>query len=995
MRNFTPASLNDVVEICADLHWQEDSQGRCFYACSFEDATAPLAHCLYEQQFTLIATANNTDDDDWQSYLDCVAQRLPFRKIRCCLSHDCLVFYLQISGVPQFDEEHNFLGYECIAADMTRQHNSEASLQRFRAAMDTSMDMIYLVDRASLRFLDVNDTAAKRFGMSREELLALGPAAALGFSNEELIARYDRLINEGGSSRIERRVTLKDDVPGTIEIYSRATCLDGQWIIIGVSRDISDRKAVETRALHLQQMFSALSRINEAIIRADCVTTLYQNVCRAAVNEELFAMTMIITPGDDGEFHGQAVIGDQDMEARELRISTDVSSPLGQGLAGHALRDARATVSNDFVNDERALPWRDMLIEQNLASAAAFPLFQRKQVVAVMLFYSRMKNVFDPETQAVMQSMADNISFALDSFANAEEQARAAALIRENEARFRSLTNLTSDFYWEQDIKLRFTKYEGRVVGASNKKAIKAIIGRRLWEMPGIKPDSMNWRQFRRLMKREQPFRDFEFSFTNEDGVLYHFSLAGEPIVAADGSFEGYRGISRDITDKKRIANRIQHLATHDTLTGLPNRVMFSELLRQTIRVANRYKDQRFAVLFIDLDRFKAVNDTYGHHTGDALLSEVAKRLRDPVRDSDIVARLGGDEFVVLLQKVTDKEHAGQIAQNILKMFRQPIAVEEREFVVSGSIGISLYGIDANDEESLMKHADTAMYAAKEDGRNSFRCYSADLHQHTQERAGLALALRHALERNEFSLHYQAKVDMATNEVVGVEALLRWHNPEHGSVSPTRFIPIAEDNGLIIPIGEWVMETACEQLVQWQAQGLPALSLAVNLSPRQFNHPDLLKHINDVLRRTGLSASMLELEITESLVVQNPERAIELMTQIQKLGVRFAIDDFGTGYSSLGQLRHYPIDTLKIDRTFIKDLDTSKEDQAISKAIISMGKTLGLNVVAEGVETLQQLTFLRQHQCDQVQGFYCHRPCASAAFVAWYHQRSSLPAARR
>ncbi|MEX2333080.1 MAG: EAL domain-containing protein, partial [Pseudohongiella sp.] len=470
----------------------------------------------------------------------------------------------------------------------------------------------------------------------------------------------------------------------------------------------------------------------------------------------------------------------------------------------------------------------------------------------------------------------------------------------------------------------------------------------------------------------------------------YHFSLAGEPIVDSNGVFAGYRGISRDITEKKRAANHIEHLATHDTLTGLPNRVMFSELLRHAIRTASRYKDQRFAVMFIDLDRFKTVNDTYGHHTGDSLLTEVAQRLRKPLRDSDIVARLGGDEFVVLLHRVADKQQAGQIAQNILTMFKQPIALDEHEFVVSGSIGISLFGTDADDEESLMKHADTAMYAAKDDGRNSYRVFSADLHQHTQERAGLSLQLRHALERGELTLHYQAKMALSSNQVVGVEALLRWNHPELGEISPVQFIPIAEDNGLIIPIGEWVMETACQQLVAWQARGLPALTLAVNLSTRQFNHPDLHQHIKDVIARTGFAANMLELEITESLVVQNPERAIELMRTIKDMGVRFAIDDFGTGYSSLGQLRHYPIDTLKIDRAFIRDLGQSKEDQAISKAIISMGKTLGLTVVAEGVETARQLAFLREHKCDQIQGFYYHRPCSSDDFIAWYLQ-AGLP----
>jgi diguanylate cyclase (GGDEF)-like protein/PAS domain S-box-containing protein len=616
-------------------------------------------------------------------------------------------------------------------------------------------------------------------------------------------------------------------------------------------------------------------------------------------------------------------------------------------------------------------------------------LLQHKKPVAVMVFYASEKNMFDEHTQSLLQSMADNISFALDSFANAEEQAGASERIRQNEARFRSLTNLSSDFYWEMDEQLRFTLYEGRIVGHSNKSAVNSAIGHTLWENPGVEPDSMNWRQFRRLLKKEQAFREFEFSFTNVEGHLYHLALSGEPILDSDGRFTGYRGITRDITDKKRIANHIKFLATHDTLTGLPNRVMFSELLGQAIRNANRYKDQRFAVLFIDLDRFKAVNDTYGHQTGDLLLTEVATRLKVPLRNSDIVARLGGDEFVVLLQKVSDKDHAGRIASNTLEIFGQPIKLGQREFLISASIGISLYGVDANNEEGLMTHADTAMYAAKEEGRNNFRLYSAELHQHKQERAGLAIQLRHALSRGELFLNYQAKLELSTGRVAGVEALLRWNHPKLGEISPCEFIPIAEDNGLIVPIGEWVLETACRQVLEWQKNGLPTLSLAVNLSARQFNHPELPSYIKNMLRTIGFPATQLELEITESLVMQNPEHAVSVMQEMKSFGIRFALDDFGTGYSSLGKLRHYPIDTLKIDRAFIHDLDTNREDQAISKAIISLSKTLGLSVVAEGVENSKQIAFLRHYQCDQIQGFFCHRPATAEQFSVWYQQQLS------
>ena len=856
--------------------------------------------------------------------------------------------------------------------------------------MDMSLDLIYLVDAETLEFLDVNQTACRKSGLSRAQLLAQGPMKLLGMSREELRQRYQQLIDEGGSSRIEREYPSPEKgTVVTMEIRSRATRIDGRWVVIGISRDITDRKKAEQQALRLQRLFSALSLTNEAILRATSVESLYQQACKAAVSSKLFAIASVLVPNGKGLFIAVAHAGNVLPNIKKVRVPSDPGLPEGRSMSAQSLHDGKARFSNDFQNDERSAPWREQAIEHGIHSAAALPLLQHKKPVAIMLFYSQEPGFFDEQVQSTLQSMADNMSFALDNFAHRSEQATAAEIIRQNEERFRSLTKLSSDSYWEMDADLCFTLYEGRIVTGSMSYDRRGI-GKRLWELPGIKPDSMNWRQFRRMLKNEQPFRDFEFSFSTAKGVYYHLTLSGEPILDSHGKFAGYRGITRDITSKKRIANHIKHLATHDALTGLPNRVMFSELLAQTIRNATRYKDQRFAVLFIDLDRFKAVNDTYGHHTGDHLLAEVAQRLRNPLRKSDIVARLGGDEFVVLLQKVSDREQVARIATNILHLFTQPITMEQREFLVGASIGISLFGEDAHDEESLMTHADTAMYAAKEEGRNNFRLYSAELHKHRELRAGLAVELRHALKRNELYLNYQAKVDTNSGRIVGVEALLRWHHPTLGEISPSKFVPIAEDNGLIVPIGEWVMTTACRQVQAWQACGLPTLALAVNLSARQFNHPDLPAFVCNLLQETGFPAEQLELEITESLVVQNPERSIGLMQELKRTGLRFALDDFGTGYSSLGQLRHYPIDILKIDRAFVRDLENSLQDQAIAKAIISMGKTLGLTVVAEGVENERQLQFLSECECDQIQGFIYHHPVTAEEFARWFHEQLPL-----
>jgi predicted signal transduction protein with EAL and GGDEF domain len=351
------------------------------------------------------------------------------------------------------------------------------------------------------------------------------------------------------------------------------------------------------------------------------------------------------------------------------------------------------------------------------------------------------------------------------------------------------------------------------------------------------------------------------------------------------------------------------------------------------------------------------------------------------VRASDVLARLGGDEFVVLVQEVPDREHAAAVARKLLSAAIKPIELMGQECRVTASVGISLYPSDGNDEQVLMKNADSAMYHAKEEGKNNFQFYSSEISSQTLERLTLESNLRRALERQEFSLAYQAKVDLKSGRITGVEALLRWSNAELGSVSPATFIPVAEETGLIVHIGRWVLKTACLQNVAWQRAGLPPINMAVNLSVRQFADENLLADVAAILQETGMNPMLLELELTEGMIVHNVERAIKLLTAIKKLGVRLAIDDFGTGYSSLGQLKNFPIDTLKVDRSFIRDLATDSEDKAITSAIIAMGKTLSLTVIAEGVETAEQQAFLREQSCDEMQGYYFSKPIGPDEFA--------------
>jgi len=440
--------------------------------------------------------------------------------------------------------------------------------------------------------------------------------------------------------------------------------------------------------------------------------------------------------------------------------------------------------------------------------------------------------------------------------------------------------------------------------------------------------------------------------------------------------------IYEDVTVRERAEQRARFLATHDDLTGLPNRWTFSEAVSDAVKAGHRY-GHMFAVMFMDLDRFKNINDTLGHAAGDVLLIETAKRLKACVRKSDVVARIGGDEFVIMLREISDQSQVATVAQKILAAVVQPLTIHDHEYRITASIGISMFPTDALDEESLIKNADAAMYVAKDEGRNGYRFHFQDITSQSIERLMLEASLRGALERNELLLHYQAKQDLSHGGISGVEALLRWQHPEHGLLPPSRFIALAEETGLIVPIGKWVIETACRQNMAWQRQGLPTLRIAVNLSPRQFADPGLLGDIDAALRESAMAPELLELEITESMVMHNVERAMRVLKAIKSLGVMLAIDDFGTGYSSMSLLKKFPIDVLKIDRSFVREITNNSEDMAIADAIIALGRALDLTIVAEGVETAEQEAMLRAHNCDQVQGYLISKPVPADEFAAF------------
>jgi diguanylate cyclase (GGDEF)-like protein/PAS domain S-box-containing protein len=474
----------------------------------------------------------------------------------------------------------------------------------------------------------------------------------------------------------------------------------------------------------------------------------------------------------------------------------------------------------------------------------------------------------------------------------------------------------------------------------------------------------------------------FPIRFGNEVlGVMEFFSRAsGQPDEVLMHSTRSIGSQIGQFMGRRQAEERVQHLAHFDELTGLPNRSMFNQRLGHALARARR-ADEPLAILFIDLDRFKNINDTLGHEAGDRVLKEISQRLRGCLREVDTVSRLGGDEFVVLIEGSSRPADVAEVAQKILVAVARPVMIEAQEFHVTASIGISTSPGDSNDLQGLMKNADIAMYRAKEQGKNNFQFYSAQINVHTLERVALESDLRHALERNEFLLHFQPKVDIGSNRIVGMEALVRWQQPGKALIAPAEFIPLAEETGLIVPIGGWVMRAACLQNKAWQDQGLPKMRVAVNLSPRQFAHADLLQDVARVLSDTGLDAAWLEFEITESMVMRDPEHAVTLLRGLKDMGIHLSIDDFGTGYSSLSYLKRFPLDSLKIDRSFIQDLPGDGDDAGITQAIIAMAHSLRLAVIAEGVETGEQLQFLRVNGCNEMQGFLYSKPLAPEQFL--------------
>jgi diguanylate cyclase (GGDEF)-like protein/PAS domain S-box-containing protein len=492
-----------------------------------------------------------------------------------------------------------------------------------------------------------------------------------------------------------------------------------------------------------------------------------------------------------------------------------------------------------------------------------------------------------------------------------------------------------------------------------------------------------------RLADRGERYQE-EIPRVRQDGSIFIAEVALTALRDSTGKLRGFSKISRDLTPRKnaenhlvRINEQMAHLAysaEHDPLTGLPNRLLLSDRINQAVALARRHSG-KVAVLFLDLDGFKHINDSLGHTVGDKLLQSVAKRLLECVRSPDSVCRIGGDEFIIVLQEMEQPKQAAITARRVLQAVAGPHKAGEHDLHVTASVGVSVYPDDGPDAETLIKNADTAMYQAKASGRKSFQFFTPEMNIVAVERQSIEEGLRHALEHSEFALHYQPKVNIKTGALVGAEALIRWTHPTRGPLLPSKFISVAEETGLILPIGAWVMREACQQAQSWKDAGLSTGSMAVNVSAIQFRDVNFLENLFSVLRATGLDPHFLELEVTESVLMKNAEVATTMLKAIRDVGIQVSVDDFGTGYSSLSYLRRFPLDALKIDQSFLHKAYVAPDDSIIVSAIIGMGRAIGLRVIAEGVETAEELAFLRANDCDEAQGYYLSRPVPAEEFV--------------
>lgn len=728
----------------------------------------------------------------------------------------------------------------------------------------------------------------------------------------------------------------------------------------------------------MNRLYAAWTESSEIIVRQKNAQLLLTNICQILANRVPFDLVWVGVSDVDGWVDSIAHSGTSAAYLDNIKVSVDPSRSGSCGPVSKVLRTGNYQVINQFLHDTGAY-WHTEASRYGFNSVAAFPLFRAGKVYACIAVYSVEPDFFTQALISLMSGLANDVTFALENIDRETQQHKAAIKLEQAATVF--------EFSKEGIV---VTDAECNIISVN--KSFSEITGYTNAEVLGSNPKLLasgmhDSRFYQEMWDTVHQTGSWQGELWNKrkNGEIYPEALTIISVKNEHGAVMNYLAIFSDISERKSAEARILQLANYDVLTGLPNRILFNDRLKQAL-ILGQHKQSPLSLLFLDIDRFKQINDTLGHGAGDQLLQIVAQRLSQCVREQDTVSRQGGDEFIVVLPG-TSADEAGLVAQNILQHVLQPYVIAEHDLRITVSIGIAAYPEHAQDAETLVKHADVAMYQAKAGGRNRYLYFDPVMNTSAYERLQLETALRSALERNEMRIVYQPQVNLSSGKISGCEALVRWQHPTLGLIYPEKFIPLAEETGLIVSINDWVLEQAIRQCHLWQQSGYTAVKMSVNFSALQFGQSDLVLQLTELLNKYQVSPAMLDIELTESILMQGVERTLTNLHALAALGVTISIDDFGTGYSSLSYLKRFPIQQLKIDRSFIRDVTTDPSDATMVRTIILMAKSLKLHIIAEGLENKAQVTFLQQCGCERAQGYYFWKPLTAEAFEKLFAQQ--------
>lgn len=862
------------------------------------------------------------------------------------------------------------------------------SESRYRRLFETAQDGILLLNAETAQIEDVNPYLVSMLDYSHAEFLGKKIWEVGSFGDiAQSKAMFEELQANGYVRYKDLPLKTREGKEIAVEFVSNTYDCEGKQVIQCNIRNISERKADQALLQRHMHLYSALSQVNKAIVHCDNEEELYLHFCRTAVEFGGMKMAWVGLASSDGtRLLPITSFGEAIEDLIDVEIPLDVGIPFGRFPYVTSIREDQPYWCQDFMNDPNTAPWQARARRAGWAASASLPLHRNGIVTGVFILCADEAGAFDEPERKLLVEMAGDISFALDNFERELQRRQMQDDIEFKNTIFQMQQETSPDAILVVNDKAEIIFYNQRFIDLwrLSPQVLNTHVSAPV--LRAVAEQVVDIEVFVARVKYLYAHRDEKSreEIQLKDGrTLDRYTSA---ITGANGKYYGRVWYLSDITERKQAADKIEHQAFYDALTNLPNRRLLCDRLQHSIAASERHRKYG-AVLFLDLDHFKNINDSKGHDIGDLLLVEVAKRLQVCVREGDTVARLGGDEFIVILENLSEDQaqaaaQTNVISDKILAALGQPYLLAAHEYLCSASIGISLFLSREVAVDDLLKRADTAMYQAKTGGRNTRRFYDPALQATLEARTALEADLRCAQSKNQLCLYYQKQVDH-TGHVLGAEVLVRWRHPELGLISPMQFIPLAEETGLILPIGQWVLETACARLKLWEADPLTRdLKLAVNVSAGQFHQPDFVGQVQLTLLNHGFNTDRLKLELTESVVLNNIGDTVTKMHALRQAGVRFSMDDFGTGYSSLSYLTQLPLDQIKIDQSFVRNIGQKHNDSVMVQTIIGMAHNLGMEVIAEGVETEEQRTFLEQHGCAFCQGYLFGKPVPVEEFEA-------------